>query len=413
MTPERILADTDQHFACRDCPARCCRLPGRVTLLPEERKRLEGTPWVVERFRRMGVWFETRKGEDHLPAVEVNRLRQCALLDEDGLCALHKQEGVQATPLTCRTFPFGFVREPDGLRTYLSHVCPSIRDNYGEPMAARWEEKRRDLHMLEPKATASAMMLAGVKLEAEDYLVWAERVAEWIEGARHPSAGLVRAMAWTEALGQQAAKTGQLPENWCDPVETPEEVDWSGMLEPSAWRRSTRLLLGLSLLQLGYPMRLGNLSSKAQLYAGVVRFMTGAVRLSGEVDLLFTPGPADWAWAARISAPGGNRLLSARMARYVAGLLRRRNFLLRDEGLEEVLFRLALAGAVVSWFSRIRAAARGAVEVALEDVREGESACEYTLTYHGTLFEAGSPGSALVGFAALYPPLRSQVLGVI
>lgn len=404
--------DPEQRFACRDCPARCCRLPGRVTLLPEEHERLAGLPWVKERLRGLGVLFEQRKGVIQMPAVEVNRLRQCAFLDDDGLCSIHKREGVEATPLTCRTFPFGFVREPGGLRTYLSHVCPSIRDNYGEPMAGRWEEKRRELAMLEPKEMASVMTVGGVELRREDYLEWVERTAAWIEGAAHPAGGIARVMAWTEALGQRVAEAGRLPEDWRD-LPPPDEVPWTGTLEPRMWRRSTRLLLGLGLLQLGYPMRLGSLCGKARLYAGVARFMAGVVRLSGAVDLMFTPGPGNWAAAARVPAPGGRRELGERVGRFTGGLLRRRNMLLRAQALEEVGFRLALAAALVSWFARIRAASRGAAEVAPEDVREGESACEYTLSYHGTLFEPGSPGRAVVEFAALYPPLRAQVLGVI
>jgi Fe-S-cluster containining protein len=107
----KIISPPDQRFECRDCPARCCRLPWRVGLEPEEVDRYLADPWVRERAGDEGVPILER---GVLPMREHDRKLQCVFLDDDGL---QHAEAVShaAIPRSCQAFPFGFVRGEDGV----------------------------------------------------------------------------------------------------------------------------------------------------------------------------------------------------------------------------------------------------------------------------------------------------------
>jgi hypothetical protein len=47
------------------------------------------------------------------------------------------------------------------------------------------------------------------------------------------------------------------------------------------------------------------------------------------------------------------------------------------------------------------------------DVREGISACEFVLTYHGCMLDCHPLGRALLQFLAQYPPTRERLLQAI
>lgn len=409
---ESFLHDPGQRFACRDCPSRCCRLPARVLVQPEEQERLLALPWVRERLRVTGTAFTVVLNKLCLPVVEENRLPQCVFLDPDGLCAIHKREGMEATPLTCRIFPFGFVQEPDGLRTYLSHLCPSIRDNYGDLLAPHLEAKRALVP--QPAQVAQHMRLGPHLLEARIFLAWADRAAAIIQSSTTAAAGLAQCAAWTDELATLAPEDAALPPHWLDHPVPPVAAPAPDV--PRLWPTSAKLLLGLLLLPLAHPMRLHMLHRgprRLLLHAGAVRFMRRMTRLAGTVDLMFTPAPASLASAADIPAPAPGSAPALLIRDYTAGLLTRRNVLLADPSLEQALFRLILAAALVSWFARIRAAARQATTLDEHDAREGISACEFVLTYHGCMLDRHPAGHALLQFLAQYPPARERLLRAI
>jgi lysine-N-methylase len=383
-----------------------------VHVEPEERDRLLALPWVRERLRVAGTDFVVVLNKLCLPVVEKDRLPQCVFLDPDGLCAIHKREGVEATPLTCRIFPFGFVREPDGLRTFLSHLCPSIRDNYGDLLAPHLEAKRALVP--QPVEVPQHMRLGSHLLEARIFLDWADRAAAIIQSSTSAAAGLAQCAAWTDELATLAPDDDALPPHGLDHPVPP--VAAPALAVPQSWPTSIKLLLGLLLVPLAHPMRLHRLHRgprRLPLYAGAARFMRGMTRLVGTVDLMFMPAPASLALAADIPAPAPGSQPALLIRDYAAGLLRRRNVLLGNQSLEQSLFRLILAAALVSWFARIRAAARQAMTPDELDVREGISACEFVLTYHGCMLDSHPLGRALLQFLAQYPPTRERLLQAI
>jgi lysine-N-methylase len=403
--PETLLFDPEQKFACRDCAARCCRMPMRVVISESELQRLHALPWVGERLRGLGVDFQRHAGFITVPTVEHQRYLQCAFLDEDERCSIHKHEGVAATPLTCQTFPFGFVQEPDGLRAYLSHLCPSIRDNYGDLLAPTLPQKRAQFSDYAPKKIVPFMTLATARVETRDYLAWADIAARALEQSTDPATTLGQLAHWTSSLAAEVSPTGELPANWLAlALPAPEPVPTA---PPRSWPLSTRLLLGLCLLPAGYPMRVEPLRrgfAKPGLYFAAFAFMRRITRFRGIVDLLLTPAPVEAGDAAALAAPGKDPANARRLGAYAGGLLRRRNFFLREQSLHEVVFHLTLACAISALHARFRAAARGADRVTLEDLREGESIEELVHTYHGNLLHANASIRALMNFQAVYPP---------
>ncbi|HSC86150.1 MAG TPA: YkgJ family cysteine cluster protein, partial [Polyangiaceae bacterium] len=135
----RIVYPETQKYACRDCPARCCRTPWGIPVTPEValvmlndselRGRLTG--------RAPGVL-----AGGTLPMREQGGVLQCVFLDDDDLCAVQKRHGHAALPRACQAYPFGFVHDENGAEVaLLSRHCPSIRDNYGEPLAGQIQQK--------------------------------------------------------------------------------------------------------------------------------------------------------------------------------------------------------------------------------------------------------------------------------
>jgi|GEM_PF-5690757 len=375
--------------------------------------RLQALPWVQDRLSALGASFVPRNGQWCMPVVEAERLPQCAFLDPDGLCSIHKREGVEATPLTCRTFPFGFIQEPGGLRPYLSHLCPSIRDNTGDLLTPQWESK---LAFLPPPFPLAPRMGVGLHaLDTPALLRWGGQAATLLRSAPSLASGLEQLAGWTSSIAVLEASAAVQPGSWPAPPTPRPSVS-----APAAeWPGSLRLLLGLLLLPLGHPMRLHmrlHGTGRLRLYAGAAAFIRRFRRFSGSVDLMFTPGPALLEEAAAIPAPAAGTPEHSRITDFTAGLLDRRSLFLKESSLEQAVFRLALAASLVSWFARLHAAARspGAPGVVTRaDVGEGLSACEYVLTYHGCMLDSHPAGRALVQFLAAYPPAFQRLLQAI
>lgn len=188
MAP-KISSPPGQRFECRDCPARCCRLPASIRISDEEARRYLAEPWVRERVGAEGVQIIEGGG---LPVREKNRGPECVFLDEDLLCSMQKRFGHEALPRTCQAFPFAFTRGEKGVViAQLSQLCPSIRDNYGLPV-----EKQLRAKLLQKGTTAQMSTemgtLGGVGLSQTQYLRVARRWEEELASTVSPAATLAR-----------------------------------------------------------------------------------------------------------------------------------------------------------------------------------------------------------------------------
>lgn len=401
----KIIAPPDQRFECRDCPARCCRLPWRVGLEEGEIRRYLADPWVRERAGDGGVRILER---GVLPMREQDRRLQCVFLDDDGLCSVQKRSGHAAIPRSCQAFPFGFVRGEEGaLVAQLSLLCPSIRDDRGEPVAGQLEEKAQQKGDA-GRMAASMETLGGAALSRAQYL---RVVKEWddllaIEGSPADALARIRDL--------QGAFDAALPEGAAQVTDDSVSAALTGArgqeVEPLVPRRRpsflARVLFAVILSGLCYPARL-RVPHRAGAAAsprleGLRSFWCKLAWLlgMGTVDMLFTAAPLRLRRVARTERflSGAEGALVRDYLRLV--LSRRQVFATGQSSLAAVLVELALATAVISHFARCRAAAEGRARVTAEDVREGISVAELRVLHH----------AAPSGEDGILPRLRALLL---
>jgi hypothetical protein len=119
-----------------------------VTLAPEEVERLEAQGWRTQGWRfRKGVVTD---GEDQWgqPTKVLRRRKDgsCLLLDDDGLCRIHKRLGHAAKPRVCRQFPYVFINAPTGPR--VAATCECTTRHRSVQSGAPLEESREEIESL-------------------------------------------------------------------------------------------------------------------------------------------------------------------------------------------------------------------------------------------------------------------------
>jgi lysine-N-methylase len=384
----RGAAPEASHFACRECPARCCRLPWGIRFGEEERERYLAEPFVIERAGPAGLEV---LGRGMLPTrAEEGRL-QCVFLDADELCSLQKRFGHEYLPRPCQAFPFGFVSAEDGATlAQLSQLCPSIRDDRGEPvgpeLAAKLAQGGGATRMSQRMLTR-----AGVMLTRPQFLRVAERWSDALAEETSPAELLARlvdeSVAFEEALvgGEHATDAA---------VEAAlRTAEGSAPAAFAPRRRSsyqTRLLLAFLLGNLCFPSRLRqpNRVSPPVFLEGARALANKLVWLleRGSVDLLFLPKPIALGQVRKVPRfLGGEH--GGLVRDYLRLVLARRQIFAEPRHLLAVLLDLCIGTVLVSRFARCRAVAFGRAAVDASDVREGIGVAELLLLHHAALSE--------------------------
>ncbi|WP_433932472.1 YkgJ family cysteine cluster protein [Sorangium cellulosum] len=389
----KLSSPPDQKFECRDCPARCCRLPWNIRFSSDEARRYLEEPWVRERAGEEGALVIAR---GVLPMREQDRRLQCVFLDDDLLCSMQKRFGHEYIPKSCQAFPFGFVRdEKEVVVAQLSQLCPSIRENYGKPVDLQLKAKLEQRGDTERMSKALAT-LGGVILAQPQYLRAVKRWEDELATSASPAATLARLYDWTAAF-ERALPPGA--ERATDAsIEAALGQAGAGELAPLEPRKRpsfyARVLFAHLLGNLCYPSRVREAhrvgkASWTQLQAlrsagNKVAWMLGR----GTVDMLFIPKPFKLQRVRTV-----DRFLDADegtiVRDYLRLVLQRRHIFSAPRHLLAAVLDLSLATVVISRFARCRAAADGRVKVSLEDVREGISVAELVLLSHAALSEQG------------------------
>lgn len=389
----KFSAPPDQLFECRDCPARCCRVPWNIRFSAEETERFIAEPWIKERAGDEGMRVLAR---GVLPMREHDRRLQCVFLDEDLLCGLQKQFGHSYIPRSCQAFPFGFVRSEKGVAlAQLSQLCPSIRDNYGQPVHKQLRAKLDQKGGMERMTTA--MSTTGrVILSQPQYLRVADSWAEELAGDRTPAqvlAAVYDRMAVfdsaiptdveraTDALVMAALRKAK--------EHAPEPLVASPV--PSF---QARALYSYLLGNLCYPSRVRQAHRVGSAPWGTFQALRSLgnklawIRGRGTVDMLFAPRPLRLQEVRHVE-PFLARPEGALVRDYLRVVLERRQVFSQPRYLLAVVIDLCLATVLISRFARCLAVANDRRAVTPEDVREGISVAELVLLSHVTLSEEG------------------------
>ena len=364
----RILYPENQKYACRDCPARCCRTPWGIPVAPEvAHVALQD---VELRARLVGRAPGILAGGT-LPMIEHERQLQCVFLDDDLLCGLQKRHDHRSIPRACQAYPFGFMKNEHGEDVaLLSQHCPSIRENYGEPLATLIEDKLEQVGG--SRALAPRMGLrSGRTLAVEHYTALAEK---WRADFRQlePLAAVLAAYDSIDRFD------GALPPGNVTRAGAELALATLDSTAPRlvARRRPTfgaRLFYAHLLGNLSYPSRvLTEFAAVRPSWGKRIGFwgnkMAWLFQL-GSVDLLHAGPSVPVGRIDRVepflSRPAGEPVRS-----YLADVVARRQLFVQQTYLTRVAVDLGFMAALVSRFARARAAGKGALQVDATDVQE-------------------------------------------
>jgi len=125
----------EQRYSCHSC-AGCCR-DFTVQLRAEDVVRLNEQQWEQRLGRSPIVHF---RGRDWLRQREDGA---CIFLQENGLCRIHDEFGLENKPLACQMFPFALAPTEKGIQVGLSYACPSMINNRGVELSRHADDVRR------------------------------------------------------------------------------------------------------------------------------------------------------------------------------------------------------------------------------------------------------------------------------
>lgn len=387
--------NSNQRFSCRDCPARCCRLPVAISLNQDEIKRYIKQDWVRSRVGEKGI----RLIENGIvPTREAAGILQCIFLDDDELCSMQKQFDHGFLPQTCQSFPFGFVSDERGqLITQLSFVCPSVRDGYGELLTlSRVKQKLSEKGGSERMSKAMATR-HGKILSQTQYM---KIVARWQEAtARVLHEGTIMLLLsqlydWTKAF-EDALTT---PEEKPTDTEVAQAIDAADRIAVKGFDLRTtssfqvRMLHSYILGGLSYPARVvfKHRLDKPSAWQKLMALWTKAKWLVGRgtVDLLYVSNPVNLSNVNHVA-----RFIGTDTAKPIIKLLNtvleRRQIFRDPRHLMEILIDMALATVTISHYARCRAASENRTSVNDIDVQEGISIAELALLGHAAQRHAG------------------------
>ncbi len=418
--------DSNQRFACRDCPARCCK-NWSLTATASEVQSLLALPWVRERLAAAGCQPERIGGRTspayRLPMRVKGRDLRCVFLDDDDLCSIHRREGHEKLPAICQSFPFSFVRERTGLtHASLSTYCPSIRDNYGEPLAPQLPSK---LQQASPFIVQLPETLPlGPHLIAQtDFIQLADFWADALHSGP-PLAHVIGAIRdhltmLQDTLGPSDCGPNRpvpLPENVLSDGRTllPDLLKQQsvrvGVYQPGLFPFPTRGILASLLLTLAYPTFRAIVEPRPYRFLpGIVRNVLGFATGSFPLTLEGIDQPVRFdisAWKVRGPQPEHEPLIRATLT---AGLRSRLHFA-RAESLPEVLFLLAGGLAIIHLYARLRAAADHRTAVHDDDVRQAVAIADKVCLRHGNLLRVLSASRAVLGTLASLPNAHERLL---
>ncbi len=151
----------------------------KVPVGPERAELIQRSRGAEEARRRGYVPLEVSEGQTLLGLDENLR---CTLLDDEGLCSIHKEFGLESKPLSCQEFPFYIAPTPNGFYLGASFLCYAVQNRLG-----RWVEEDReraesvlasylDETSYSGYGDPAVKLIDQVEMSWEEYLVWEEQL---------------------------------------------------------------------------------------------------------------------------------------------------------------------------------------------------------------------------------------------
>jgi len=224
----KIHFDDAQNYDCLQC-GRGCRAGWDIAVEPEVAQSLGQHPLTLRVIQERGKAF--RHLEDRVYIENSREFPVCGFLDENQLCAIHRDLGYQAKPATCKLFPFVATHTPDGYYAGVTYYCTAVRQNHGRPSSAHEQDLRQQLAHSAPVnrvAEDGLVVYNRYFVSYRDYLALEEELLRRAARSGSPEAlgeavlGLACLMAEQKDLEEEIVSLGsRLGEMWTHPARPP------------------------------------------------------------------------------------------------------------------------------------------------------------------------------------------------
>lgn len=379
-----IVHPEGRNYSCRDCPARCCTSSWGIPVSPEERERILGDEEARSRLSERAVAV-LRAGV--LPMEEKNERLACVFLDDDLLCSLHKRKGHAFIPANCQAFPFGFSQNEAGKPVaLLSRYCPSIRDNYGEPVEEVLPEKWRQAGEFAPPMAEKMGLRSGRVLPRSQYVQVIARWERVLKEANDAPSALALIYDLTDAFDEALPKTKRPTDSEvADALDTALQSEEAPLLRGQL-KFGGRMLVAHLLGGICYPSRV-MLAHRLKPITFGERLGSWMNRLQwlfgwGKVRLLFVEAPVRLGRAGRVR-PFLREDLGRLVSEYLLEVLNRRQGMTKQTYLSRILVDLTLMTALISRYARAAASTEPGGSVQEKHVREGIGIAELLFSHQG------------------------------
>ena len=403
MDSRPLLFPQKLHFSCHMCSG-CCR-NWDVLATQAEVDRFRDHDWKATRPRFEGreILNPAERGLYKLAHIED----ACIFLDEDNLCAIHKELGSNAKPLMCKHFPYHLTDTPEGVIVSLDFGCPTVVADEGAPIESHagdvrariedWNEVGAQLQLGMPGATLNGKMprveaQKGVRLEWADYLALEEGFFRLLTDGGQT---LTQCLLLLDALAVGAAAHAAPGEmrSWVDALA---EASWEPLRTStprvSPLRQRALLAAIVASIEEQWGKQLSGAKGSGLARVGLALTVTAS---SSPMTLPTGGATLQLPRMLRTRFAQDDPELNAPIARFLTAFIARKG-LVTGTTLLQGSRHLALYFAIIRWYSVARAvlAEREAVEPT--DVRYALMFVEKTLSHSPALKEARF--TALINF---------------
>ncbi len=370
----------DQNYRCTECPARCCRLPWSIPVSTEEKAFLETADATAARLRERNKSFKkNKKGNYVLPFYEHDKFLQCVFLDTDGLCLVQKTFGHDKLPWICQAYPFDFITDDSGdIKVCLSKVCPSIRDNYGDPIEqnlfSKFAQAKRKAQPI-----PQGIYLGRKWLKQKSYLKLSNICIEILRSEKYVPDALIKMHSLVTTLEVV--------------LKNDEHEDIAAL--------ANKLLANYNASCWNNWEKRTNYESVIQSISGVEIAKTVFQLLNrfGQVDILLIPGALDLNSIKSLYFDWDKKDIHNTVCNYLICLLERGSLYIHQKNFLNIVFSLAIASSLLTILSRAYSAAENKQEVDSSSVQKATSIVDLRL-YHSNLNYDSKIADFIIGLLA-------------
>ncbi len=387
-----ILFPDQQRFACQMC-AGCCH-SFDVTVNDDELAAFRDLDWAATRPRFQDQDLTTLRADGQRRLTRLGG-GACIFLDDDNLCAIHKELGLEAKPTMCKQFPYRLIDSPDGLVATLDFACTSVAANVGAPIhelegdirlrAERWLASGRPIVRAESESARreepAVEVRRGSLLRWADYLVLEEGLRCLLLAEQRP---LTERVLLVDRLLEQSARH-VAPGAMAPWIQELSSTDWDAIAETasprgSALRQRTLLAPVITLIEGGYSGAVGSRTTAS----GGIALAFAIIPSKRSVYLPTADATLDLARMPRIHFSQDDPGVTDALARFLRAFVSRKG-LITGMTLAQGARYLALYFGLMRWYSVARAAMAERDTVAEQDVQFAIRLVERTLNHSAVL----------------------------